>query len=1230
MNESHFDFADSFEPQAQAMDTDTTTTTTHTRRSSSPTSVAFFIDVSQLALKANKPRHIAQRFEHDEGDVDNGGSSVAAASAFFAARFDRRPHHLSTTTPPTTPAPTRRRGRSPGPAALLASPDSDDAAVVDACLVAAASKRQRLLDERRAKLASHHERVEDVARTVATQRASAARGALAHLEDTLQAAARSREETLGARATRGSEEVTKAKRVAARRRGEVELKTRRAREEIAAKLLSSSWRRQQIMRMPRTLWTASPQVVADRVRDMAASIIQGWWRAIKVAPAVDEMRKLVTPSTSTAPASPAKRRAAAAASPVPVVASPSADTTPVSSPVKKSPSKRSPGSPNGPAVVPPSLRGALDLNKLSSMPFPNAAAVLQKPSVIRVTSRFLQRTKRCAVDPPELGKTPTRAFLTVFMVLAHRGAIIDNAEGALEKELIGTAHTLHSALQALLSVPVLPPTGAATAMARADASATYHTAISSFLQAWFAYHTTFEAFKSKDTQGVIGNLVAHATELARILANVATVNHDATDAEWRPSIVKQLRVMRQRLYRVGGDAAVQQLTDALEPEGLAEVLDEAMRDGATASSVASRAMSPARPGSAAGTASDAMDVTGGGNGSDSVLVPSPAKRAMLARAASPSPSTSPARPSSLRRASGSGSSPPPVPAVPHMAAIRQPSPLPGFDDLDDDVRGGAVGEILANHALAHEVVMDPEFTISGSTAANPLARAVKAAAQRAFAERLDALAAEGDWAFLADLVGEVRDALVSMVAPSSSSPSSSSAPMPSASSSDEMDMATAGSATAAAIRSSLDPDRLRAEIAHANGAIDAAQVLGTVVSWMQRLAAPARDADIAALSEMPGDAPGATVVAVHAVLENMRLDMANYHLAQLRPILAARAVEYEQRKFSAFVDAVGAEAALERTRVWLEQAARALLATTHQRNPEGLPLSELTRPKFEDVYTEALLSLVSPTATTGVSPHTAPETLALDARRLFDMQNRAQAITVTSALVMVARNAVPWMRSAELPVRMPHPNALPGGRTMPDVVRLVPAAQVLADRLLALLSPSTASLSAGRRQCEADEEWQAPTAAHLATAVMAIAGEAMPRQQHTASSDSSMSSAEAIARLSEAQRDSISSLVAKTVAGQRDPVLAIVSRRVHAAMRTYLGMSAAATMSPSASPARPLSPTSNVRLRRDSLSANGLDVVEEELNRLGARLAAVAGHNKAVYAPWYDQILGRALTAAMQ
>lgn len=185
---------------------------------------------------------------------------------------------------------------------------------------------------------------------------------------------------------------------------------------------------------------------------------------------------------------------------------------------------------------------------------------------------------------------------------------------------------------------------------------------------------------------------------------------------------------------------------------------------------------------------------------------------------------------------------------------------------------------------------------------------------------------------------------------------------------------------------------------------DGQQCINYITTKMLQLCAPVRDQSIRNISSLYPDLASMFQECL-SILEAMKFDLMNYQLKSIRPTLKAQAVEYEQTKFEQAVKS-GA-VSLEITKSWLTEAATNLQAIATARNPENIQLPD-NLVKFEDVYHEALQKLLF--SSTPVSRASCPETFLLDAERLFKFQNELQVITVVSALVMLAKNAVTQIR----------------------------------------------------------------------------------------------------------------------------------------------------------------------------------------------------------------------------
>jgi hypothetical protein len=142
-----------------------------------------------------------------------------------------------------------------------------------------------------------------------------------------------------------------------------------------------------------------------------------------------------------------------------------------------------------------------------------------------------------------------------------------------------------------------------------------------------------------------------------------------------------------------------------------------------------------------------------------------------------------------------------------------------------------------------------------------------------------------------------------------------------------------------------------------------------------------------------------------ALLDDMKLDLANFRLIQLRPILKEHIVSYEREKFQAHLDR--GDFTLEHAQSWLNPAVEQAKQVADERNPENID-SEDNKPKYPEVYADALLKLLTSSKPIGAGP--LAETLRLDHVRLSSYQNKIQALTVVAAINMLLRNSFPVYR----------------------------------------------------------------------------------------------------------------------------------------------------------------------------------------------------------------------------
>lgn len=200
----------------------------------------------------------------------------------------------------------------------------------------------------------------------------------------------------------------------------------------------------------------------------------------------------------------------------------------------------------------------------------------------------------------------------------------------------------------------------------------------------------------------------------------------------------------------------------------------------------------------------------------------------------------------------------------------------------------------------------------------------------------------------------------------------------------------------------LDIELIEQQIKHK--AFDGEKCIAYITSKMAQLCAPVRDESIRNIANLYPDLASMFEASL-TILEGMKIDLLNYKLKQLRPALEATAVQYEQEKFQQALDSK--LITLENTTEWLSTSVKKLEKVAAARNPENIPSIE-NKVGFEDAYHEGLMNLLF--SNKAISRETIPETLLLDAERIFKFQNDIQMVTIVSALIMLAKNAVVELR----------------------------------------------------------------------------------------------------------------------------------------------------------------------------------------------------------------------------
>jgi len=306
--------------------------------------------------------------------------------------------------------------------------------------------------------------------------------------------------------------------------------------------------------------------------------------------------------------------------------------------------------------------------------------------------------------------------------------------------------------------------------------------------------------------------------------------------------------------------------------------------------------------------------------------------------------------------------PSPKPQTPKSPEVKLPDVLNEF------------GSFLTNERLAHELIVNPDFELTPQV--NPLEQQIKVVMKKAFFDKIRESLEKSDYGWVPSIVSDIKGQLLSML--------------------------TAGGKISNEIRDAMDEELVHQQVTKA--VFNAPNFVAFVVSKMLQLCAPIRDAAIRQIiveSDLVRQ-----LEMILAMLEEMKLDLANYRLKSLRPHLMKQAVEYERSKFEKALKSHSIS--LEKTKKWLEESSKKTKDLHDSRNPDNVYHPE-NRVKYDAVYFDALLSIVFNNEKLANSS-SVPETFSMDVERIASLQNEAQAITVVAALIMLTKNFIPEVR----------------------------------------------------------------------------------------------------------------------------------------------------------------------------------------------------------------------------
>jgi len=307
--------------------------------------------------------------------------------------------------------------------------------------------------------------------------------------------------------------------------------------------------------------------------------------------------------------------------------------------------------------------------------------------------------------------------------------------------------------------------------------------------------------------------------------------------------------------------------------------------------------------------------------------------------------------------------------------------IPGFNNLQPegasqakmslrDVMDAAKG--LTNMYLAHEIAVDKDFMLQDlkpKEEAASLETEVKKIVHKAFWDLLEEQLKEDPPNFqqAISLLTEIKEGILGLLVPQQKRLIES-------------------------INGKLDVELVSQQAE--NGVLDFQDYATYVINVLAQLCAPVRDEEIAALRAMSSDVVP-LFQGIMKTLDHMKLDMANFHIQQARPLIVDQSVDYEKKKFKEFLAIQ--DDGLQLTRSWLKRHAPPdeELAAADAAAPSDS--ARFLRLRVQRVLNDAFLELLE----WDDDQNPFPETLVMDSKRILALRDATERTTVSTAVILL-------------------------------------------------------------------------------------------------------------------------------------------------------------------------------------------------------------------------------------
>jgi hypothetical protein len=280
----------------------------------------------------------------------------------------------------------------------------------------------------------------------------------------------------------------------------------------------------------------------------------------------------------------------------------------------------------------------------------------------------------------------------------------------------------------------------------------------SLLASWIAYYNKFETWKDRDTMKIVDGLVAHWIDLEKLWLSVKE-QVDSQD-QWRPQIEEQQLTILNRLKRFGDKAmdrlkaerrrVMAEFEDAEDSDASMETVEGFSRfsmdeSGDERSRSSRRSSEPSAD--ILSTSPKRFPTRFMQRRTDSVTNP--------VRGGSPSPS----RPGSPFRMAVKSRSPSPA-----QTKMEEVKPSPEVEPRAQPASNNAAsvsqiaasfGLPLSNEQLAHELTLDPEFSLK-KPQLSPLETQIRQVARKAFFDSVREAFDRGDYGHVPDFIANMK------------------------------------------------------------------------------------------------------------------------------------------------------------------------------------------------------------------------------------------------------------------------------------------------------------------------------------------------------------------------------------------------------------------------------------------------------------------------------------------